>query len=88
MGIVGSVSVARRGVNNWKFQLVLVCPQLDKQVKHFVDDFFRACTGAIDLIKHDYRLFPKSKCLFQNKTRLRHTALKSVYQKQNAVDHC
>ena len=67
--------------------MVIVCAQLNKQVQYLVYHFGRAGAVPVNLVDHYQRRLVQTQRLFQHKAGLGHTALKSVYQQQNAVYH-
>ena len=87
MGIERRKAVAGGSVNNRELQLVVIGAQLDKQIKHLVDDLLGSSAVAVDLVDDDEGLFSQAQRLFEHKARLRHASLKGVHQQQNAVHH-
>ena len=85
--ILGCVAVARGSVNYREFKLILVGAELDKEVENLVDYFLGTRAGTVDFVEHNQRLFAEAESLFEHESRLGHTALKSVYEQNNAVYH-
>ena len=85
--IQGGVAIPGGAVDHRELQLVIVGPQLNEQVQHFIHHFRRAGAGPVDFVQYHQGLFPQSQSFFQHKAGLGHTAFKSVYQQQNAVYH-
>ena len=80
-------TVTRRGINYGKFKLFIACTKLNKQTQNLIHDLIRTCARTINLVDNDYRNLIKFKSFPENEPRLRHTAFKRIYEKQNAVYH-
>ena len=61
--------------------------EFDKEVENLVNNFLGSCTGTVDFVKNNKRLFAEAECLFKNKSCLRHTTLKCVNKQYNTVNH-
>ena len=68
-------------------KLLVGCVEIHQKLKHFVDDFVRACLRAVDFVDADDNGKIQLKCFFQHEFGLRHSALECVYNQNNAVYH-
>src|SRR5258706_75906 len=78
LGIVALLAVrdavTRIGVDHGKIELVFRGIEIDKKVVDFVEDFFGARVGAIDLVQHDHRRQLRGERFLQDVARLRQRA--------------
>ena len=85
--VEGSITCSAGSIDNRKFKLFIISTEFNKEVKYFINDFFGSCTGAVYFIYDNKRFFAESKGFFKNETGLGHTALKSVNEEENTVNH-
>ena len=79
--------VAAIRIDDREIQLVIVSFQFHEQFQYFIFYFGNAGIGFINFIDDDNRLQFLFQSLAQYIFRLRHRAFKSIYQKQNAINH-
>ena len=87
MIILWCIAVTGRRINYRELKLIFVGTEFDKEVENLVNNLFGSCTGTVDFVKNNKRLFAEAECLFKNKSCLRHTPLKCVNKQYNTVNH-
>ena len=81
------ITVATGSEYNGEFNLIVIGAEFDKQIENLVNNLHGSCAGAVDFVDNNNGFFAESQRLFQNKTRLGHTAFKGVNKQKNAVNH-
>ncbi len=85
--VVGHPALLRASIDGLEVQLVIRGVEGAHQVKHLLLHLLRTAVQLIDLVHHDDRLLPHLDGLLKHKTRLRHTALERIDEKQHSVGH-
>ncbi|MNZ68279.1 hypothetical protein D3C78_865430 [compost metagenome] len=67
--------------------MIVICTELDEQVKHLINNLGWSCVRTVNLVDDDYRSQLGFKRLAKYEFRLGHTAFKSVDDQQHAVYH-
>ena len=68
-------------------KLLIRSLKIHKEFENFIDNLIRTCFRTVDLVDADNNMQIQFKSLFQNEFSLRHGTFKSIYQKNNAIDH-
>ena len=76
-----------RTIDNGEVQLVLCGIQIAHQVKHHFIHLLGSAVRLIHLVDDHYGLQTNLQCLLKYKARLRHRALKGIYQQEASVGH-
>ena len=80
-------AIARVGVNHREIELVFGGIQVDEEVVDFIEDFFCARVGAVDLVQHDHGRELGRERFLKNIARLWQRAFAGVDQQDDAVNH-
>ena len=87
IGVKACSAITATAEQHGAVQLLVGSTQIHQQVEDLVDDFLDAGIGTVDLVDGDNKAQILLQSLLQHETGLGHTALSSVHQQQNAVDH-
>ena len=87
VGIERRCAVAPRAEHERAFELIVRRVEIHQKFQHFVDDFFHARVGAVDLVDNDNEFQPHFERLLRDETRLRHGTFRSVHKNEHARDH-
>ena len=71
---------SRVGVDDRKFDLALVCVEVEEERVHLVDDFRDARVRPVDLVDDEDQRQPRLECLAQHEACLRQRALARVHE--------
>src|SRR5205085_4401812 len=80
-------TLARNSVEDRKLDLLVGGVQIEKQLINLVDDFRRACVGAIDLVDDRDRWQTRLERFSQDKSGLRQTTFGGIDQQHHTVNH-
>ena len=83
----GRGSSATRSIQNRKIQSLIIGPQLDEQLKHFIKHFVSPRIGPINFINHHNRPKLMLKSLFEHEPSLRHRPLGRIDEQEHAIRH-
>ena len=91
LAIIGKIlfsdTVTRDRVENREFDLLIVCPEIDKEVVDLVEDLLRSRIRPIDLVDDHNRREPPFERLAQHESRLRQRSFRRIDEQHHAVDH-
>ena len=76
-----------RSIQERAVKLLVRSFKVHKKFQNFIDNFIRTCFRTVDLVDADDNVQVQLQSFLQNKFSLRHSTLKSIYQKNNAIDH-